>query len=235
MEVKRLETFVEDLFSHEYKRHIEREGIPIKIPEEWRIRPWKDLTPHFLATLFSFRETFSGSFQTMFSKMSPSMFSSEVYFFACVNAMCSKFRQSNTFFSFIMICTFLTEMACFLLKFPCCRFNRILPEVSVCVIKNNFDAAFYTDQGFSELQSRCCCLNNFKTLAHVSTDSVTRFISSSLGAEFFRQECHDLQGLQIKWGGRGVLVVKPRLWGRRTPGSKPDSTEDPPCMGPVAR
>ncbi|GBM02425.1 hypothetical protein AVEN_76477-1 [Araneus ventricosus] len=36
-------------------------------------------------------------------------------------------------------------------------------------------------------------------------------------------------------GGRGGLVVRSRLWGRRVPGSKPDSTEDPPCMGPVAR
>ncbi|GBN81358.1 hypothetical protein AVEN_263796-1, partial [Araneus ventricosus] len=33
----------------------------------------------------------------------------------------------------------------------------------------------------------------------------------------------------------GGLVVRSRLWGRRAPGSKPDSTEDPPCMGPVAR
>ncbi|GBN76408.1 hypothetical protein AVEN_170013-1, partial [Araneus ventricosus] len=33
--------------------------------------------------------------------------------------------------------------------------------------------------------------------------------------------------------GRGSLVVRSRLWGRRVPGSKPDSTEDPPCMGPV--
>ncbi|GBM33163.1 hypothetical protein AVEN_83674-1 [Araneus ventricosus] len=28
---------------------------------------------------------------------------------------------------------------------------------------------------------------------------------------------------------------KVSLWGRRVPGSKPDSTEDPPCMRPVAR
>ncbi|GBL88467.1 hypothetical protein AVEN_159064-1 [Araneus ventricosus] len=35
--------------------------------------------------------------------------------------------------------------------------------------------------------------------------------------------------------GRGGLVVRSRLWGRRVPGSRPDSTEDPPCMGPVAR
>ncbi|GBM90642.1 hypothetical protein AVEN_213561-1 [Araneus ventricosus] len=34
---------------------------------------------------------------------------------------------------------------------------------------------------------------------------------------------------------RGGLVARSRLWGRRVPGSKPDSTEDPPCMGPVAR
>ncbi|GBM25987.1 hypothetical protein AVEN_223121-1 [Araneus ventricosus] len=33
--------------------------------------------------------------------------------------------------------------------------------------------------------------------------------------------------------GRGGLVVRSRLWGRRAPGSKPDSTEDPPCMGHV--
>ncbi|GBN65935.1 hypothetical protein AVEN_3720-1, partial [Araneus ventricosus] len=35
--------------------------------------------------------------------------------------------------------------------------------------------------------------------------------------------------------GCGGVVVRSRLWGRRAPGSKPDSTEDPPCMGPVAR
>ncbi|GBN04794.1 hypothetical protein AVEN_49294-1 [Araneus ventricosus] len=35
--------------------------------------------------------------------------------------------------------------------------------------------------------------------------------------------------------GRGGLVVRSRLWGGRVPGPRPDSTEDPPCMGPVAR
>ncbi|GBM28137.1 hypothetical protein AVEN_224194-1 [Araneus ventricosus] len=35
--------------------------------------------------------------------------------------------------------------------------------------------------------------------------------------------------------GRGGLVVRSRPWGRRAPGSRPDSTEDPPCMGPAAR
>ncbi|GBM66922.1 hypothetical protein AVEN_199898-1 [Araneus ventricosus] len=34
---------------------------------------------------------------------------------------------------------------------------------------------------------------------------------------------------------RGGLVVGSRLWGRRAPGSKPDSTENPPCMGPASR
>ncbi|GBN30770.1 hypothetical protein AVEN_158639-1 [Araneus ventricosus] len=29
----------------------------------------------------------------------------------------------------------------------------------------------------------------------------------------------------------GGLVVRPQLWGRRVPGSKPDSTEDPSCIG----
>ncbi|GBL83122.1 hypothetical protein AVEN_165340-1 [Araneus ventricosus] len=36
-------------------------------------------------------------------------------------------------------------------------------------------------------------------------------------------------------GGRGGLVVRSRPRDRRVAGSKPDSTEDPPCMGPVAR
>ncbi|GBL85662.1 hypothetical protein AVEN_193122-1 [Araneus ventricosus] len=31
--------------------------------------------------------------------------------------------------------------------------------------------------------------------------------------------------------GRGGLVIRSRPWGRKVPGSKLDSTEDPPCMG----
>ncbi|GBM47857.1 hypothetical protein AVEN_275133-1 [Araneus ventricosus] len=36
-------------------------------------------------------------------------------------------------------------------------------------------------------------------------------------------------------GGRSGLVVRSRFWGRRVPGSQPDSTDDPPYMRPVAR
>ncbi|GBN24333.1 hypothetical protein AVEN_33968-1 [Araneus ventricosus] len=35
--------------------------------------------------------------------------------------------------------------------------------------------------------------------------------------------------------GRGDLVVRSRLCERKVPVSRPDSTEDPPCMGPIAR
>ncbi|GBL68737.1 hypothetical protein AVEN_133381-1, partial [Araneus ventricosus] len=38
----------------------------------------------------------------------------------------------------------------------------------------------------------------------------------------------------IHKAGRGGLVVGSRPRNRRAAGSKPDSTEDPPCMGPVA-
>ncbi|GBM76524.1 hypothetical protein AVEN_128831-1 [Araneus ventricosus] len=41
------------------------------------------------------------------------------------------------------------------------------------------------------------------------------------------------QGCEGK--GSGGLVLSSRPWGRRAPGSEPDSTEDPSCMGPVAR
>ncbi|GBN97975.1 hypothetical protein AVEN_253961-1 [Araneus ventricosus] len=34
---------------------------------------------------------------------------------------------------------------------------------------------------------------------------------------------------------RGGLSGRARLRGRSVPGSKPDSTEDPPCIGPVER
>ncbi|GBM62048.1 hypothetical protein AVEN_144271-1 [Araneus ventricosus] len=34
---------------------------------------------------------------------------------------------------------------------------------------------------------------------------------------------------------RGGLVVRSQPWSRRAPGPRPDSTEDPPCMGPAAR
>ncbi|GBL98871.1 hypothetical protein AVEN_165704-1 [Araneus ventricosus] len=40
--------------------------------------------------------------------------------------------------------------------------------------------------------------------------------------------------LEFCWG-RGGLVVRPRPWDRKVPGPRPDSTEDPPCMGPAAR
>ncbi|GBL78005.1 hypothetical protein AVEN_143322-1 [Araneus ventricosus] len=37
------------------------------------------------------------------------------------------------------------------------------------------------------------------------------------------------------YSGRGGLVVRSRLRGGRIPGSKPDSTENTSCIGPVAR
>ncbi|GBL90784.1 hypothetical protein AVEN_215525-1 [Araneus ventricosus] len=38
----------------------------------------------------------------------------------------------------------------------------------------------------------------------------------------------------IKLKVHGGLVVRSRLCDRKDPGSRPDSTEDPQCMGPVA-
>ncbi|GBM36661.1 hypothetical protein AVEN_221935-1 [Araneus ventricosus] len=35
--------------------------------------------------------------------------------------------------------------------------------------------------------------------------------------------------------GRGGLMVRSRVWGRRVPGSKNDYTEAPLCMGPAER
>ncbi|GBL72169.1 hypothetical protein AVEN_115158-1 [Araneus ventricosus] len=38
----------------------------------------------------------------------------------------------------------------------------------------------------------------------------------------------------VPLSGSGGLVVMSRLWGRTAPGSKPDSTEDPACIGSAA-
>ncbi|GBL74872.1 hypothetical protein AVEN_243715-1 [Araneus ventricosus] len=43
-----------------------------------------------------------------------------------------------------------------------------------------------------------------------------------------------LDGFKMPQRGRGGLEVRSRPWGQRVPGSKPDSTEDPPCVRPVA-
>ncbi|GBN56380.1 hypothetical protein AVEN_237416-1 [Araneus ventricosus] len=45
------------------------------------------------------------------------------------------------------------------------------------------------------------------------------------------RECHFF----LLFWSRGGLVVGSRPWGRRAPGLKPDSTEDPTYMGPAAR
>ncbi|GBN70782.1 hypothetical protein AVEN_182913-1 [Araneus ventricosus] len=43
-------------------------------------------------------------------------------------------------------------------------------------------------------------------------------------------DIHGHLGERPRWPSSKVSV-----WGRRAPVSKPDSTEDPPCMGPLAR
>ncbi|GBM44592.1 hypothetical protein AVEN_221834-1 [Araneus ventricosus] len=43
------------------------------------------------------------------------------------------------------------------------------------------------------------------------------------------------RGSPMPSGGRGGLVARSRPQDRRVAGSKTYSTEDPPCMGPVAR
>ncbi|GBL77049.1 hypothetical protein AVEN_12699-1 [Araneus ventricosus] len=50
--------------------------------------------------------------------------------------------------------------------------------------------------------------------------------------------CHQVHQWTVRLLDRSSCegpVIKSRLWDWRVPGSKPDSTEDPPCMGPVAR
>ncbi|GBL94156.1 hypothetical protein AVEN_163487-1 [Araneus ventricosus] len=63
------------------------------------------------------------------------------------------------------------------------------------------------------------------------TDSVADLVARNV----FASEISTRVGLFQSIPGRGVLVVRSPLWGRRVPGSKPDSNDDPPCMGHVER
>ncbi|GBN58373.1 hypothetical protein AVEN_17902-1 [Araneus ventricosus] len=64
-----------------------------------------------------------------------------------------------------------------------------------------------------------------RNIAYANEHAITiTFSISTFSALFFFS--------QNRWI-RGVLVVGPRC--RRVPASKPDSSEDPPCMLPVAR
>ncbi|GBM24537.1 hypothetical protein AVEN_217118-1 [Araneus ventricosus] len=61
------------------------------------------------------------------------------------------------------------------------------------------------------------------------------FFRNESDTEFSEYQFPQRIVIRLLFRGRGGLVVRSRPWGRRVPGSRPDSTEDPPCMGPVAR
>ncbi|GBN19609.1 hypothetical protein AVEN_209225-3 [Araneus ventricosus] len=78
----------------------------------------------------------------------------------------------------------------------------------------------------------------------VESEAMLRKVLLKYGASSF--VCFDKEGSAVRiqdWGhldgkacclGRGHLDVRSRLRGHGVPGSKPDSTEDPSCMGSVA-
>ncbi|GBM56528.1 hypothetical protein AVEN_140597-1 [Araneus ventricosus] len=68
---------------------------------------------------------------------------------------------------------------------------------------------------------------HFERIINLRLENLTNFIVSSnrlITLAFF-----------IIKDGRGGLAIRSRSRGRRVPGSKPDSPEDTPCMGPAAR
>ncbi|GBN41103.1 Relaxin receptor 1 [Araneus ventricosus] len=85
----------------------------------------------------------------------------------------------------------------------------------------------------NELKTALVVLLGLSSKIHrVSPSNRVPSVNSNSKSNFLKQcAAH----LSVLVGGRGGLVVRSRLWGRRVPGSRPDSTEDPPCMGPVAR
>ncbi|GBL74585.1 hypothetical protein AVEN_235496-1 [Araneus ventricosus] len=73
------------------------------------------------------------------------------------------------------------------------------------------------------------------TLTNFSDFDVVVFTSTSLSRILTnfssKADCQKLCFSRLTgYQDRGGLVVRSRLWGRRVPGSKPHSTEDPPCI-----
>ncbi|GBM93524.1 hypothetical protein AVEN_168013-1 [Araneus ventricosus] len=50
----------------------------------------------------------------------------------------------------------------------------------------------------------------------------------------WRSRTATINELRAKYQGHGSLVLRSRLQGRKVPGSKPVSTEEPPCTGPYS-
>ncbi|GBN67026.1 hypothetical protein AVEN_3550-1 [Araneus ventricosus] len=59
----------------------------------------------------------------------------------------------------------------------------------------------------------------------------TRRIFSGIGSRTRWLQSRDLTTRPPRPRVKGGRVVRSRLWDSRVPGSKPDSTEDPPCRG----
>ncbi|GBN80907.1 hypothetical protein AVEN_21070-1 [Araneus ventricosus] len=79
-------------------------------------------------------------------------------------------------------------------------------------------------------QAPMCSQCNCSKAPHVNIFAlfaVNWFLSTYLSSAPFAFSSH------LFWG-RGGLVVRSWPWGRRAPGPRPNSTEDPPCMGPAA-
>ncbi|GBL84160.1 Polyadenylate-binding protein [Araneus ventricosus] len=81
----------------------------------------------------------------------------------------------------------------------------------------------------SELEEMCLCFGNIKSVKVVMNED-----NKSKGYGFVSFESADAANRAIAElnrvclnGGRCGIVARPRLWGRRVTGSKPDSTEDP--------
>ncbi|GBM30203.1 hypothetical protein AVEN_165804-1 [Araneus ventricosus] len=72
---------------------------------------------------------------------------------------------------------------------------------------------------------------NHRGLAVIAARSGTMLFAALVDIDVY-----DASGniVHIAGRGRGGLVARCRLLGRRVPGSKTDSTEDPPCVGSVA-
>ncbi|GBM62871.1 hypothetical protein AVEN_38401-1 [Araneus ventricosus] len=83
----------------------------------------------------------------------------------------------------------------------------------------------------NKVAASSCALNlshDQKERHHMDSDLVNKVAKAIL----IRSLTIDLDGLDEDRGG---LVVEFRHGGRMVPGSKPDSTEDGPCLRPVAR
>ncbi|GFS94184.1 uncharacterized protein NPIL_581591 [Nephila pilipes] len=186
MEDHNLGPFSRELFTYVYRNHIHSNGAISVISEESAGAASTHIPPNYLPVQMEFYKTFRESFRCMLLKTSPLIFAAEYVFVTYALSICNKLCKSDMFSSFLIMCAFLIELANFTLDSKCYRFVFVIPDILIDAIRNNFGTdAFSVGGTFSNFQANLNHLHRNRTLKHISTSAIRKYITDGLGNEYF--------------------------------------------------